>query len=124
MVNGRSSEKAQVALAGWREYGDRVCFIAADVTTRADCDRLVDQSIAQFGGLHILVNNCGAMARTGDPSDFVPVHEQPDEAMQFSWNVNLMPRSGVPDVPFRTSSGTVSDGSSIFPRSQARSGLR
>ena len=91
VANGRSSEKAQAALDGWSEHGERVCFIAADVTRGADCDRLVDQSHAQFGGLHILVNNCGAMAWTGNSTDFVPVHEQPDEAMHFSWNVNLMP---------------------------------
>lgn len=91
VVNGRSTAKAQEALAGWREHRERVCFIAADVTQRADCDRLIDQSISHFGGLDILVNNCGAMAWTGNPTDFVPVHEQPDEAMHFSWNVNLMP---------------------------------
>ena len=84
-------DKAEAALAGWREYGERVCFIAADGTQSADCDRLVDQTIAHFGGLHILVNNCGGMAWTGKPTDFVPMHEQPDEAMHFSWNMNLMP---------------------------------
>ena len=90
-MNGRSREKARAALLGWSEHGERVCFIAADVTHRADCDRLVDETVAHFGGLDILVNNAGAMARTGEPTDFVPLHEQPDEAMHFSWNVNVMP---------------------------------
>lgn len=61
------------------------------MTERAECERLVDQSIAHFGGLDILVNNFGAMTRSGQPTDFVPVHKQPDEAMHFSWNTNLMP---------------------------------
>jgi 3-hydroxybutyrate dehydrogenase len=90
VVNGRSTARADAALAGWTEFGDAVCFIAADVSVGAECDRLVDESIAQFGRLDILVNNCGAMSRTGMPSDFVPVHEQPDAAMDFSWNVNVM----------------------------------
>jgi 3-oxoacyl-[acyl-carrier protein] reductase len=37
----------------------RVLALQADVTQEADCRRLVDESIAAFGGLHILVNNAG-----------------------------------------------------------------
>jgi 3-oxoacyl-[acyl-carrier protein] reductase len=36
-----------------------VLALQADVTQEADCRRLVDESIAAFGGLHILVNNAG-----------------------------------------------------------------
>jgi 3-hydroxybutyrate dehydrogenase len=90
VVNGRSRARADAALVAWSEFDDRVHFIAADVSAGVECNRLIDESIAHFGGLDILVNNCGAMSRTGQPTDFVPVHEQPDEAMHFSWNVNLM----------------------------------
>ncbi|WP_374009181.1 SDR family NAD(P)-dependent oxidoreductase [Leifsonia sp. LS-T14] len=37
----------------------RVLALQADVTREADCRRLVDETIAAFGGLHILVNNAG-----------------------------------------------------------------
>ncbi|MEY9951557.1 SDR family NAD(P)-dependent oxidoreductase [Leifsonia sp. EB34] len=37
----------------------RVLALQADVTQEADCRRLVDDAIAAFGGLHILVNNAG-----------------------------------------------------------------
>jgi len=37
----------------------RVLALRADVTREADCQRLVDETIAAFGGLHILVNNAG-----------------------------------------------------------------
>jgi len=37
----------------------RVLALQADVTREADCRHLVDQAIAAFGGLHILVNNAG-----------------------------------------------------------------
>jgi NAD(P)-dependent dehydrogenase (short-subunit alcohol dehydrogenase family) len=37
----------------------RVLALQADVTQEADCRRLVDEAIATFGGLHILVNNAG-----------------------------------------------------------------
>jgi NAD(P)-dependent dehydrogenase (short-subunit alcohol dehydrogenase family) len=37
----------------------RVLALQADVTQEADCQRLVDEAIAAFGGLSILVNNAG-----------------------------------------------------------------
>nr|WP_314543795.1 SDR family oxidoreductase [uncultured Massilia sp.] len=37
----------------------RVLALQADVTREADCGHLVDEAIAAFGGLHILVNNAG-----------------------------------------------------------------
>lgn len=37
----------------------RVVALQADVTQEADCRRLVDEALAAFGGLHILVNNAG-----------------------------------------------------------------
>jgi NAD(P)-dependent dehydrogenase (short-subunit alcohol dehydrogenase family) len=37
----------------------RVLALQADVTREADCRRMVDEAIAAFGGLHILVNNAG-----------------------------------------------------------------
>ncbi|MDP9989219.1 3-oxoacyl-[acyl-carrier protein] reductase [Arthrobacter oryzae] len=37
----------------------RVLALQADVTQEADCRRLVDGTLAAFGGLHILVNNAG-----------------------------------------------------------------
>lgn len=37
----------------------RVLALQADVTREADCRHLVDETIAAFGGLHILVDNAG-----------------------------------------------------------------
>lgn len=37
----------------------RVLALQADVTQEADCRRVVDEAVATFGGLHILVNNAG-----------------------------------------------------------------
>src|SRR2546423_192870 len=63
VVNGRSSSK--LTEADWGENRERVHFIAADLMLGEDCDRLIDETVAHFGGLDILVNNCGSMARTG-----------------------------------------------------------
>jgi NAD(P)-dependent dehydrogenase (short-subunit alcohol dehydrogenase family) len=38
---------------------DRVAGIAGDITVKEDCERMVAAAIAQFGSLHVLVNNAG-----------------------------------------------------------------
>jgi NAD(P)-dependent dehydrogenase (short-subunit alcohol dehydrogenase family) len=37
----------------------RAAGIAADVSRHADCERLVQETVRTFGGLHILINNAG-----------------------------------------------------------------
>ena len=34
-------------------------FVKADLSRRADCKQLVDETLAHYGGVHILVNNAG-----------------------------------------------------------------
>jgi NAD(P)-dependent dehydrogenase (short-subunit alcohol dehydrogenase family) len=56
----QSDEVRAVADAINAELGTRrVLALQADVTREADCRRLVDEAVAAFGGLHILVNNAG-----------------------------------------------------------------
>src|SRR5690242_2253940 len=40
-------------------HGQRIAAISCDITEKADCERLVAQTIEKFGGLHVLVNNAG-----------------------------------------------------------------
>jgi 2-deoxy-D-gluconate 3-dehydrogenase len=62
-ISGRNAEKAQTALESLRPFGVKTAFIAADVTKKADCVRLVAETEAQFGRLDILVNNAGTAIR-------------------------------------------------------------
>lgn len=62
-ISGRNTEKAQTALEALRPFGVKTAFIAADVTKKADCVRLVAETEAQFGRLDILVNNAGTAIR-------------------------------------------------------------
>lgn len=39
--------------------GARVVPIAADVASAADCERVVEGTVAEFGGLDVLVTNMG-----------------------------------------------------------------
>jgi len=43
--------------------GGRAVFEAGDVTRAADCQRVVERAIREFGGVHILFNNAGIIRR-------------------------------------------------------------
>jgi NAD(P)-dependent dehydrogenase (short-subunit alcohol dehydrogenase family) len=43
--------------------GGRVIFEYADVTRPADCRRMVERAVHEFGGIHILFNNAGIIRR-------------------------------------------------------------
>jgi 2-deoxy-D-gluconate 3-dehydrogenase len=63
VISGRNAEKAQTALEALRPFGVQTAFIAADVTLKADCVRLVAETEERFGRLDILVNNAGTAIR-------------------------------------------------------------
>lgn len=81
VINGRSPEKGAAAVAEM-QGGDRVHFIAGDVMQRSVCDSLIDDTVAKYGRLDILVANAGG------GSDPAPVASMTDEAMAtaMTWN--------------------------------------
>jgi NAD(P)-dependent dehydrogenase (short-subunit alcohol dehydrogenase family) len=56
VVSGRSEAQAQALAA---ELGSRALGIGCDVRENADCERLVQRTVAELGRLDILVNNAG-----------------------------------------------------------------
>ena len=72
VLSGRNATKGEKAAQGLRAtvgLGANAAFIAADVTKKADCVRLVADTVARFGRLDILVNNAGIGLRK-NPQDF------------------------------------------------------
>jgi 2-deoxy-D-gluconate 3-dehydrogenase len=63
VISGRNAKKAQAALEALRPFGVKTAFVAADVTHKAECVKLVAETEAQFGRLDILVNNAGTAIR-------------------------------------------------------------
>lgn len=69
---------AKVALVDWnpdaaeetakivRENGGEALVIGADVSKEEDCKRIVDETVAKFGRLDILINNVGTSRIKGD----------------------------------------------------------
>ena len=74
VINGRDEAKAQGTIDELG-VGDRVHFIAGDVRRREDCEAIVDGTVERFGRIDIAVPNAGGS------SDFAPVAELTDEAM-------------------------------------------
>ena len=82
VIAGRNREKAETALATLRGMGVKAEFVAADVTQKAECQALVDQSEALFGRVDILVNNAGTSVRKM-PQDIT------EEEWHYVLNTNL-----------------------------------
>ena len=45
------------------QQGGRAIFESADVTRAADCQRVTERAVGEFGGIHILFNNAGIIRR-------------------------------------------------------------
>jgi 3-oxoacyl-[acyl-carrier protein] reductase len=56
-INGELAQKTAEAL---RAEGLQSHCVVGDITKQADVERLVQETVATFGGVHILVNNAGA----------------------------------------------------------------
>lgn len=73
-ING---ELAQATAKALQDEGLAAHCVVGDITKAADVQRLVEETVAHFGGVHILVNNAGAprdrylVKMTEDDWDFV-----------------------------------------------------
>ena len=55
----RTADRAEGVKAKCEALGVKAVSVQADVSTDAECKRLVDETVAALGGLDILVNNAG-----------------------------------------------------------------
>ena len=58
-----SQEAGQLIAREISTAGGRAIFERADVTCPADCRRVVERTVHEFGGIHILFNNAGIIRR-------------------------------------------------------------
>ncbi|WP_407921162.1 SDR family NAD(P)-dependent oxidoreductase [Brevibacillus migulae] len=60
----RTAADVEQTVAEAREKGVRACTIQADLTATGAADAIVQETVEQLGGLHILVNNAGMNIRS------------------------------------------------------------
>ena len=119
----RSEKEAEATAADVRARGVESVVVRGDVSVDAECVRMVDEAVARFGRLDVLVNNAGTTV-------FVP-HKDLDALTEEAWDrifaVNVKGaffmaraaakhlRAGGPGVIVNVSStaGTTGGGSSI-----------
>jgi ketoreductase RED2 len=83
VVNSATSVEAGERVA--TELGDRAAYVQADIADRAQADRLVDETVARFGGLDVLVNNAGWTTRV----DHRDLDALTDEIFLRTFEVNV-----------------------------------
>ena len=67
----RSETRAREVAEQIARAGGRAVAVGADVSRRADVDRLVARTLDVFGAIHVWVNNAGADILTGEAGDDV-----------------------------------------------------
>jgi NAD(P)-dependent dehydrogenase (short-subunit alcohol dehydrogenase family) len=60
-VSGRDERRGLQVVASIRAAGGRAEFAPADLRAAGACDRLVADTVARLGALHVLVNNAGIL---------------------------------------------------------------
>jgi len=60
-IGARRTDKLEQLENEIKKYGGDVLSQKLDVTKKADCDTIVDQTIKKWGTVDILVNNAGLM---------------------------------------------------------------
>jgi NADP-dependent 3-hydroxy acid dehydrogenase YdfG len=77
-------DAAKATAAGIAESGGQAEAVAADVTDKADMDRVAAVAVERFGAIDVLVNNAGVM-----PLAFFADHDRAWEAWDRAIDINL-----------------------------------
>ncbi|NLD78388.1 MAG: SDR family oxidoreductase [Acidimicrobiales bacterium] len=79
-----NAEGLDETVASITDEGGTAVGVTADVTSKADCDRVAAAAVEQFGSIDVLVNNAGIM-----PLAFFADHEQAWEAWDRAIDINF-----------------------------------
>lgn len=63
VITGRNVVRGEETLRALRQAGGQALFVAADLSQEEEARRVIEQTIAEFGALHVVVNNAGAGAQ-------------------------------------------------------------
>jgi NAD(P)-dependent dehydrogenase (short-subunit alcohol dehydrogenase family) len=94
VIADKNEASGKVVAGEIAAFGGRAIFESANVTSAADCQRVVERAVREFGGIHLLVNNAGIIRR----ASIVELTEQEwDRVMAVNVkSVFLMSRQVIP----------------------------
>ena len=84
LICGRDQDKLNEACAEAKTKGHEFIAYPADIADMADCDRFVQQVIAQHGGVDFLINNAGRSIRRAIESSYDRFHDF-ERTMQLNY---------------------------------------
>jgi NAD(P)-dependent dehydrogenase (short-subunit alcohol dehydrogenase family) len=84
VLNARNQQDLEQAVQEIQQRGGSALALAADVTNASEVQRLVQQAIARFGTIHVLVNNAGGAGA------FASFEEVSDEDWINVFNLNVL----------------------------------
>jgi NAD(P)-dependent dehydrogenase (short-subunit alcohol dehydrogenase family) len=108
-VTGRNEARGAAVVDGIRAAGGDALFTRADVRSAADCVRSVEETLARFGRIDVLVNNAGSYV----PNDALGCSEEEwDEQVDSSLKGTfLMSRAVLPHMIERGTGSIVNNAS-------------
>ncbi len=83
VVFGSRGAEAGHAMVSELDMGDRLHFVRTDVTQQHQVERLIDETVRNFGRVDIAVLNAGGTGRSR------PVVDMPDDEWELELNLNL-----------------------------------
>lgn len=109
VINGRKLDRLKVTAAELEQYG-KVHPIAGDISQKDQAKRLIDETIAYFGRLDILINNAGIALKA-------PLQETDPDVFKQVYYTNVFGtiNTSSPAIPHLTEAG----GSLVFISSVA-----
>jgi NAD(P)-dependent dehydrogenase (short-subunit alcohol dehydrogenase family) len=84
VLAGRRREVLNAASSELDGTGDRVAVVAADVSSPAGAERVIEEAASRFGGVDVLVNSTGVFR-------VVPFLEQTEEQLEEALDTTLRP---------------------------------
>lgn len=108
-VNEQSGE---AVVAKMKEVGGSGLFVQADVSQGADCQKVVRETVAAFGGIDVLFNNVGIQP----PNSYLRAEDTPEELWDRIIDVNLkshflMAKYSIPEMRKRGGGAIINNAS-------------
>lgn len=79
----RRKERLEALAESLKDAAGKVVLYAGDVSKREDCEGMIDQAVAEYGKLDVLVNCAGVM------DDMSPVGDVTDERFEHVMGINV-----------------------------------